>query len=154
MLLLVKEGVRGNYVSPKGTLFPTGSILPTDGWLLEGSLLNKYYYYTMTNNIDKANEELSVELNKSNRVNQYAQQDDIMLIYMQKILTILYAIIYIIMVYVMYVNPNVSRFYFGSMVLLFFLVPFAFWLVGKYFSDALLKTVKLFIKGNANYLYV
>jgi hypothetical protein len=129
---------------------------PSFNWHIGHSFpsFNKYYYYTMTNNIDKANEELSVELNKSNRVNQYAQQDDIMLIYMQKILTILYAIIYIIMVYVMYVNPNVSRFYFGSMVLLFFLVPFAFWLVGKYFSDALLKTVKLFIKGNANYLYV
>lgn len=103
--------------------------------------------------LDKELERVTNEANKSERVNDYAEQDDVMLIYIQKILFVLYAIIYIIMVYMLYVNPETSKVYFGIMVVLFALVPFVFWLVGKYFSDVLLKIVKIFIKGNANYLY-
>lgn len=111
--------------------------------------------------LEKANKNLETELetlknnaNASDRVNQYAQQDDIMLIYIQKIMTILYIIIYLIMGYVLYTNPNVSRGYFGAIILLFLLVPLFFWLIGKYFSDTLLWMVRLFISGNSKYLYI
>ena len=113
-----------------------------------------------TNQLDIANAELEKELervtsnaNANERVNEYAQQDDIMLIYVQKILTVLYAIIYFAMVYMLYVNPATSKIYLGIMAVLFFLIPLTFWLLGKYFSSAFLKIIKMFIKGNANYLY-
>lgn len=111
--------------------------------------------------LSEANHELEQELdrvktqaNTSDRLNQYAEQDDIMLIYVRKIMTILYVIIYSFMVYSLYVDPNISKLYFGFCVVIFALIPFMFWLIGKYFTDILLKIVKLFIKGNANYLYV
>ncbi len=114
----------------------------------------------MTEALEQANQELEQELervknraNTSDRLNQYAEQDDIMLIYVQKIMTILYIVIYLFMVYSLYVDPNTSKLYFGFCVVIFALIPLVFWLIGKYFTDILLKTVKLFIKGNANYLY-
>ncbi len=107
-----------------------------------------------------ANAELEIELQKAknnattgDRLNQYALQDDIMLIYIQKITTILYIIMYILMVYVLYSNPNVSRIYFGIILVTFVVIPILFWLIGKYFADALLWMVRLFIKGNSSYLY-
>jgi hypothetical protein len=122
---------------------------------------NQLIIANYTNQLDIANADLEKELervkneaNTNERVNEYSQQDDIMLIYMQKILTVLYAIIYIAMVYMLYVNPTTSKLYLGIMALLFFLLPATFWLIGKYFSDTMLKAVKMFIKGNANYLYV
>lgn len=111
--------------------------------------------------LKKANADLEAELNKyqntantKDRVNQYAQQDDIMLIYIQKILTILYIIIYIIMGYVLYNNQAIGKLYFGSLMFVFLLVPVGFWIIGKYFSDTLLWLVRLFISGNTKYLYL
>ena len=107
-----------------------------------------------------ANAELETELQKAknnattgDRLNQYALQDDIMLIYIQKITTILYIIMYILMVYVLYSNPNISRIYFGIILVTFVVIPILFWLIGKYFADVLLGMVRLFIKGNSSYLY-
>ncbi len=112
------------------------------------------------NQLKIANAELETELQKAinnattgDRLNQYALQDDIMLIYIQKITTILYIIMYILMVYVLYSNPNVSRIYFGIILVTFVVIPILFWLIGKYFADALLWMVRLFIKGNSSYLY-
>ncbi len=111
--------------------------------------------------LEKANADLEAELNKyqntantKDRVNQYAQQDDIMLIYIQKILTILYIIIYLIMGYVLYNNQTIGKLYFGSLMFVFLLVPVGFWIIGKYFSDTLLWLVRLFISGNTKYLYL
>lgn len=104
-----------------------------------------------------ANRELETELdkltNQSNtyeRINEYAQQDSIMITYTQKMLMIVYVIIFVFFSYAMYVE---SRPYYGFMIALFLLLPVAFWLVGKYFTDALMKAIKLFINGNAAYLY-
>lgn len=112
------------------------------------------------NALNEANAELETELQKArdsvttgDRLNQYAMQDDIMLIYIQKITTILYFVIYLMMVYMLYVNPNISRIYFGAVILVFMFVPVIFWLIGKYFADTLLWMVRLFIKGNSSYLY-
>ena len=116
------------------------------------------YYKSL---LDSANKQLEEELNTmkntantKDRINQYAQQDDIMLIYVQKILTILYIIIYLIMGYVLYNNQGISKLYFGSLMFVFFLVPMAFWLLGKYFTESLLWIVRLFISGNTKYLYL
>ncbi len=104
-----------------------------------------------------ANRELETELNKlanqSNtyeRINEYAQQDGIMITYVQKMLMIVYVIIFMFFAYTLYVE---SRPYYGFMIALFLLLPLAFWLVGKYFTDMLVKATKLFINGNAAYLY-
>ncbi len=104
-----------------------------------------------------ANRELDNEIsklaNQSNtyeRINEYAQQDGIMIIYIQKMLMILYAIIFMFFVYTVYTE---SRPYYGFMIALFLLLPLAFWLVGKYFTDVLIKATKFFINGNAAYLY-
>lgn len=102
---------------------------------------------TISNNdFEKANSELEQELekqtnilNKYERINQYAQQDDIMVIYINKILNILYLVIFIIFTYSLYTNSNVSRIYFISMIAIFMVIPFTFWLIGKYITETFLK---------------
>ena len=114
-----------------------------------------------TKQLKKENANLETELqtkqsefNKYDRVNTYYSQDEVMIIYIQKIMTILYTVIYLVFVYFLYSNQDKYNIFISILFLIIFAVlPFMFQLISKFFFQTFLKILHAFSAGNAKYLY-
>ena len=94
------------------------------------------------------------EFNKYDRVNTYYSQDEVMIVYIQKILTILYLVIYLFFVYFLYSNQDKYNIFISILFLIIFAaLPFMFQLISKFFFQTFLKILHGFNAGNAAYLY-
>ena len=107
------------------------------------------------------NENLDAEIQKKQgeyrvygRVNEYYSQDEVMSVFIQKMLTILYVVIYLFFVYFLYSNPEkYSRPISILYLFIFFLLPFTFHLVSRFLYSLFLMILHQFNNGNAVYLY-
>jgi hypothetical protein len=106
---------------------------------------------------DKLEEEIQKkqsELRVYDRVNSYYTQDEVMFIYIQKLMTILYAVIYFFFMYFLYSNQEkYSRPKSILYLAIFALLPFTFHLISKFVYKLFLTILRTFNKGNAAYLY-
>jgi hypothetical protein len=104
------------------------------------------------------NDKLEAEVQKKqsefrvyDRVNDYYSQDEVMSIFIQKMLTILYVVIYFFFVYFLYSNSERPR-----MILylfIFFMLPFTFHVISRFLYSLFLMILHQFNNGNAIYLY-
>jgi len=108
------------------------------------------------------NENLDAEIQKKQgefrvygRVNEYYSQDEVMSVFIQKMLTILYVVIYLFFVYFLYSNPEkYSRLMMILYLFIFFILPFTFHLVSRFLYSFFLLILHQFNNGNAAYLYI
>jgi len=94
------------------------------------------------------------DLRVYDRVNFYYSQDEVMFVYIQKLFTILYVVIYFFFMYFLYSNQEKysrpkSIFY----LVFFLLLPFTFHLISKFVYKLFLMILQMFNNGNAAYLY-
>jgi hypothetical protein len=111
--------------------------------------------------LNLANDQLEEEIQKKqsefqvySRVNDYYSQDEVMTIFIQKMLTILYVVIYFFFIYFLYSNPE--KYGRPMMILylfIFFLLPFTFHVVSRFLYSLFLMILRQFNNGNATYLY-
>jgi len=106
--------------------------------------------------IENANLEAEIQKKQSefrvyDRVNDYYSQDEVMSIFVQKLLTILYVVIYFFFIYFLYSNSERSMMILYS--LIFLLLPFTFHLVSRFLYSLFLMILRQFNNGNAVYLY-
>ncbi len=107
------------------------------------------------------NENLEAEIQKKQgeyrvygRVNEYYSQDEVMSVFIQKILTILYVVIYLFFVFFLYSNPEkYSRLMMILYLFIFFILPFTFHVVSRFLYSFFLLILHQFNNGNAAYLY-
>jgi hypothetical protein len=94
------------------------------------------------------------ELRVYDRVNTYYTQDEVMFIYIQKLMTILYAVIYFFFMYFLYSNQEkYSRPKSILYLAIFALIPFTFHMISRFLYKLFLMILQAFNKGNAAYLY-
>ena len=115
--------------------------------------------YTEQLKIENTKLEKEIQKKQSNsfvyeRVNDYYLQDDVLIVYIQKMLTILYGAIYFFFLYFLYTNPEkysnvMSVFY----LILFAVFPFLFVLLSRFFYSSFIQIMHLFTNGNSAYLY-
>ena len=106
-------------------------------------------------NLEKELQQKQSDFLKYDRVNFYYSQDEVMFVYIQKILTILYAVIYFVFIYFLYSNQEkyskpISIF----LLFIFALLPFVLHLISRFLYTTFLQILHLINNGNANYLYV
>ena len=107
------------------------------------------------------NENLEAEIQKKQgeyrvygRVNEYYSQDEVMSVFIQKMLTILYVVIYLFFVFFLYSNPEkYSRLMMILYLFIFFILPFTFHVVSRFLYSFFLLILHQFNNGNASYLY-
>ena len=107
------------------------------------------------------NENLDAEIQKKQgeyrvygRVNEYYSQDEVMSVFIQKMLTILYVVIYLFFVYFLYSNPEkYSTLMMILYLFIFFILPFTFHVVSRFLYSFFLLILHQFNNGNAAYLY-
>ena len=105
-------------------------------------------------NLEKELKTKQNEINKYDRVNTYYSQDEVMIVYIQKILTILYLVIYMFFVYFLYSNQDKYNIFISILFLIIFAaLPFVFQFISKFFFQTFLKILHGFNAGNAAYLY-
>ena len=116
--------------------------------------------YTKQLKIDNMNLETEIEkqqneTNKYDRLNYYYSQDEVMNVYVQKILTILYLIIYLSFVYFIYSNHDKYG-TFSSIVyiLIFTVLPFTIQFISRFLYKTFLQILHIFNTGNSAYLYI
>ena len=115
-----------------------------------------------TTQLAKENAKLETELQKKDnelrihdRANDYYSQDEVMMVYIQKILTILYGVIYLFFVYFLYSNQDkYSRQMSGLYLIIFAVLPFTLHLVSRFLYKTFLQILHMFNNGNAAYLYI
>jgi hypothetical protein len=115
--------------------------------------------YTEQLKIENKKLEKEIQKKQSNsfvyeRVNDYYLQDDVLIVYIQKMLTILYGAIYFFFLYFLYTNPEkysniMSVFY----LILFAVFPFIIFLLSRFFYSSFIQIMHLFTNGNSAYLY-
>lgn len=94
------------------------------------------------------------DLRVYDRVNFYYSQDEVMFVYIQKLFTILYVVIYFFFMYFLYSNQEKYSRPKSIFYLVFFLVlPFTFHLISKFVYKLFLMILQMFNNGNAAYLY-
>jgi FlaA1/EpsC-like NDP-sugar epimerase len=118
------------------------------------TLFQDYYTNQLINDNKKLEEEIQEKeknLRIYNRINDYYSQDEVMLVFIQKILTILYVVIYFIFIYFLYSNENtvMSVLY----LIIFAVLPFTLHIVSRFLYKTFLQILHLFNNGNAAYLY-
>jgi hypothetical protein len=106
------------------------------------------------------NQKLEAEIQKKQsefqiygRVNEYYSQDEVMSVFIQKILTILYVVIYLFFVYFLYSNSEYSRPMMILYLIIFFILPFTFHVVSRFLYSLFLMILHQFNNGSAAYLY-
>jgi|LauGreDrversion4_2_1035121.scaffolds.fasta_scaffold142445_2 hypothetical protein len=115
--------------------------------------------YTKQLKIDNANLEAELQKKQSelrlyDRVNSYYSQDEVMFVYIQKLLTILYVVIYFFFIYFLYSNQEKYSMSISIMyLLLFLLLPFTFHVISRFLYKLFLTILHAFNNGNAAYLY-
>ena len=104
--------------------------------------------------LEKEIQKKQSEFNVYGRVNDYYLQDEVLFVYIQKILTILYAAIYVFFIYFLYINqekygkPTIILYLF-----IFALLPFMLKIVSRFLYSLFISALRLFNNGNASYLY-
>ena len=112
--------------------------------------------YTKQLKIENANLEAEIQKKQSefrvyDRINDYYSQDEVMSIFIQKLLTILYVVIYFFFIYFLYLNSERPKMI--LYLLIFFLLPFTFHVVSRFLYSLFLMILHQFNNGNAVYLY-
>jgi hypothetical protein len=116
--------------------------------------------YTKQLKIENANLETEIanqenNFNKYERVNYYYSQDEVMQVYVQKLMTILYIIIYLFLIYEFYSkSEKYSRFSISLYLFVFAALPFTFRVISTFLYKIFLQILHMFNTGNAAYLYV
>ena len=106
------------------------------------------------NKLEKEIQKKQSEVNVYGRVNDYYLQDEVLFVYIQKILTILYAAIYLFFIYFLYINqekygkPTIILYLF-----IFALLPFTLQIISRFLYSLFISALHLFNNGNASYLY-
>lgn len=111
--------------------------------------------------LKKENSKLESKLRKKqsdlrvyDRVNFYYSQDEVMFVYIQKLLTILYVVIYLFFMFFLYSNQEKYSRPMSILYLVFFLLlPFTFHLISRFLYNLFLMVLQVFNNGNAAYLY-
>lgn len=93
------------------------------------------------------------ELQIYNRVNEYYSQDEVMFVYIQKVLTILYIVIYFFFIYFLY-SSEYSKPMSILYLIIFAILPFVLRLISQFLYTVFLQVLHLFNNGNAAYLYM
>lgn len=88
-----------------------------------------------------------------NRVNEYYSQDEVMFVYIQKVLTILYIVIYFFFIYFLY-SSEYSKPMSILYLIIFAILPFVIRLISQFLYTVFLQVLHLFNNGNAAYLYM
>ena len=115
-----------------------------------------------TNQLAKENANLEIEIQKkenelriNDRTNEYYLQDEVMMVYIHKILTILYVVIYFFFIYFIYSNQDKYSTPMTALYLIIFAVlPFIFHIISQFLYKTFLQFLHMFNNGNAAYLYV
>ena len=115
-----------------------------------------------TNQLAKENANLEIEIQKkenelriNDRTNEYYLQDEVMMVYIHKILTILYVVIYFFFIYFIYSNQDKYSTPMTALYLIIFAVlPFTLHIVSNFLYKTFLQILHMFNNGNAAYLYV
>ena len=123
----------------------------------DSEFLKKQY----TDQLKTENAKLEAELQKKqsnlrvyDRVNFYYSQDEVMFVYIQKLLTILYLVIYFFFMFFLYSNQEKYSRSMSILYLVFFLLlPFTFHLISRFLYNLFLMVLQVFNNGNAAYLY-
>ena len=97
----------------------------------------------LNDEIDK----LKNDFNKYDKVNQYYGQDEVMLVYIQKMLTILYAVVYFIFLYNIFISDK-NNFVKILWLILFATLPFVVHIVTAYLYSSFLDVVDALRPGN------
>jgi len=115
-----------------------------------------------TNQLAKENANLEIEIQKkenelriNDRTNEYYLQDEVMMVYIHKMLTILYVVIYFFFIYFIYSNQDkYSRPMSALYLIIFAVLPFTLHIVSNFLYKTFLQILHMFNNGNAAYLYV
>ena len=99
-----------------------------------------------TSQLEKENDKLQNEFNRFDRVNQYYVQDEVMIVYIQKILTILYAVIYFGFMYFIAISNKHTAVKI-LWLLLFATLPFVVHIVTSYLYSTYLEILDEFKIG-------
>jgi len=109
---------------------------------------------TDNKNLEAELQKKQSELRVYDRVNFYYSQDEVMFVYIQKLLTILYVVIYFFFIYFLYSNQEKYSMPMSIMYLVIFLVlPFTFHVISRFLYKLFFMILQLFNNGNAAYLY-
>lgn len=108
--------------------------------------------------IENTNLEAEITKNETdlriyNRVNEYYSQDEVMFVYIQKVLTILYIVIYFFFIYFLY-SSEYSKPMSILYLIIFAILPFVIRLISQFLYTVFLQVLHLFNNGNAAYLYM
>ncbi len=114
------------------------------------------------NQLAKENANLEIEIQKkenelriNDRTNDYYLQDEVMMVYIHKMLTILYVVIYFFFIYFIYSNQDkYSRPMSALYLIIFAVLPFTLHIVSNFLYKTFLQILHMFNNGNAAYLYV
>jgi hypothetical protein len=115
-----------------------------------------------TKQLAKENANLEIEIQKignelriHDRTNDYYSQDEVMIVFINKMLTILYVVIYFFFIYFLYSNQDkYSRPISTLYLIIFAILPFIFHIVSQFLYKTFLQILHMFNNGNAAYLYV
>ncbi len=115
-----------------------------------------------TNQLAKENANLEIEIQKkenelriNDRTNDYYLQDEVMMVYIHKMLTILYVVIYFFFIYFIYSNQDkYSRPMTALYLIIFAVLPFTLHIVSNFLYKTFLQILHMINNGNAAYLYV
>ena len=115
-----------------------------------------------TNQLAKENANLEIEIQKkenelriNDRTNEYYLQDEVMMVFIHKMLTILYVVIYFFFIYFIYSNQDKYSTPMTTLYLIIFAVlPFIFHIISQFLYKTFLQFLHMFNNGNAAYLYV
>ena len=115
-----------------------------------------------TNQLAKENANLEIEIQKignelriHDRTNDYYSQDEVMIVFINKMLTILYVVIYFFFIYFLYSNQDkYSRPISTLYLIIFAILPFIFHIVSQFLYKTFLQILHMFNNGNVAYLYV
>jgi hypothetical protein len=92
--------------------------------------------------------------NKYDRVNYYYSQDEVMQVYVQKLMTFLYIIIYLFLCYSLYSSSEkYSKFSIILYLVVFAVLPFTFRVLSTFMYKLFLQILHIFNSGNVAYLY-
>lgn len=115
-----------------------------------------------TKQLAKENANLEIEIQKignelriHDRTNDYYSQDEVMIVFINKMLTILYVVIYFFFIYFLYSNQDkYSRPISALYLIIFAILPFIFHIISQFLYKTFLQFLHMFNNGNAAYLYV
>jgi hypothetical protein len=104
-------------------------------------------------NLEAEIKKKETDLRIYDRVNEYYSQDEVMVVYIQKMLTILYIVIYFFFIYFLY-SSQYSRLTSIFYLIIFAILPFVLHIISRFLYTVFLQVLHLFNNGNAAYLYV